>query len=248
MAIKRKMTGEERKQAISVAARSVFSLKGYYGTSMRDIARAAHISEALIYQHFPSKESLYQEIYFYLDPQIDALCNYLSQFQPSTETLVKIVYSLSMMILSEIPGQNDEQKKFERLLVYSLLENSDFARTVFGKYEMKLSPMWLECIEQASHAGDMFESTVKAKRKMWFAHHLAMAINILHMSGQKLFEYDGTLDDLAESMVIFILRGIGLTDEAVRKYAHSVALKNVVSEIFEPSRGLVFLEGTVPNV
>lgn len=242
MATRKRMTGEERKEAISLAARKEFSMKGFYGTSMRDIARATKVSEALIYQHFPSKQALYDEIYFYIDPRIDSLCKYLNGFEPSTETLVKIVYSLSMMILSEIPGQGEEQKIFERLLVYSLLENPEFAKTVFKKYDKELSPIWIACIDSACQAGDIHTQLVFPGQKMWFAHHLAMSINILHMAGEKLFSYSGNIDELTESMVIFILRGIGLTDVAVQKYAHSEILKNVVNKIFKPSSGLIFLE------
>ena len=239
---RRRMSGEDRRQAISLAARREFSMKGYYGTSMRDVARAAKVSEALIYQHFPSKIELYKEIYFYLDNQVDALCDYLRAFEPSTETLVKIVYSLSLMILSEVPGQGEDQKMFERLLTYSLLENPDFAKAVFSKYEKELSPIWISCVDSAWQSGDMHRQLVFPMNKMWFAHHLAMATNILHMTGEKLFNYSGTLDSLIESMVVFVLRGIGLTDVAVQQYAHSKVLKNLVDEIFKPTTGLVFLD------
>lgn len=227
---------------ISLASRREFSMKGYYGTSMRDIAKAAGVSEALIYQHFSGKMDLYREIYFYLDPQVDALCDYLKSFPPSTETLVKIVYSLSMMIMSEIPGQGEHQKMFERLFIYSLLENPDFAKSVFRKYETQLSPLWVDCIDSAWQSGDMYKQLVYPVQKMWFLHHLSMAINLLHTSGEKLFNYKGSLDDLIMYMVIFVLRGVGLTDEAVQKYAHSDCLKKVLGEIFSPEEGLVFLE------
>lgn len=227
---------------ISLASRKEFSSKGYHGTSMRDIAKAAGVSEALIYQHFPSKMDLYKEIYFYLDPQVDALCDYLKSFPPSTETLVKIVYSLSMMIMSEVPGQGENQKMFERLLIYSLLENPDFAKSVFKKYETNLSPLWTECIESAWESGEMYKQLVYPVHKMWFVHHLSMAINLLHTSGEKLFNYEGSLDDLINYMVVFVLRGIGLTDEAVQKYAQNDHLRKLLSEIFHPEEGLVFLD------
>ncbi len=234
MAIKRRMNGEERKQAIKEAARREFSMKGYYGASMRDIARAAQISESLIYQHFTNKEELYKEAYFYLDDQVDALCEFLGSLEPSTETLVKIIYSLSLMILTEVPGHSDDQKIFERLLTYSLLENADFAQATFHKYETDLLPIWNACYEKAYEAGDLHEQLVFPGNKLWFTHHLAMAIRILHMAGVKLFNYAGDESSLIDSMVTYVLRGTGLTDEAVKKYAHSEALNNLLNEIFGP--------------
>ena len=84
MAKTKRMSGEDRKAEITEAARGVFARKGFYGAGMREIAKAAKVSEALIYQHFPSKDALYEEIYFYIDPQIEELCNY---FMPLWSTI-----------------------------------------------------------------------------------------------------------------------------------------------------------------
>ena len=116
-----RMSGEARKLDITIAARGAFAQKGFYGTSMRDIAKAADVSEALIYRHFSSKEALYKEIYFYIDSQLGVLVTFFKSQEPSTETLIKIVYALTNMIMTEMPNLSREQKIFERLLVYSLL-------------------------------------------------------------------------------------------------------------------------------
>ena len=47
-----------RREEIVTAARDLFSRKGYHGTTMPDIARAAEISTGLIYYIFPSKEDI----------------------------------------------------------------------------------------------------------------------------------------------------------------------------------------------
>jgi hypothetical protein len=49
------------------------------------------------------------------------------------------------------------------------------------------------------------------------------------------------VNELREAMVVFILRGVGLTDVAVQQYAHSSILKEIAREIFKPTTGLVFL-------
>jgi len=40
------------------AARDTFAAKGFDGTTTRELARAAGVSEALLYKYFPGKESL----------------------------------------------------------------------------------------------------------------------------------------------------------------------------------------------
>jgi TetR/AcrR family transcriptional regulator, cholesterol catabolism regulator len=49
---------DTRREEIVSAARDLFSSKGFHGTSIPDIARAASISTGLIYYIFPSKEDI----------------------------------------------------------------------------------------------------------------------------------------------------------------------------------------------
>ena len=53
-----KLAREIRREEITKAAQDLFSRKGYHGTSVPDIARAAGISTGLIYYIFPSKEDI----------------------------------------------------------------------------------------------------------------------------------------------------------------------------------------------
>ncbi len=55
-----KLSSEERREVIIAAARRVFADKGFHGTTTRDLANAAGVSEALLYKHFPNKEALFE--------------------------------------------------------------------------------------------------------------------------------------------------------------------------------------------
>ena len=54
-----KLSAEERRAAIIQAVRRVFADKGFHGTTTRELADAAGVSEALLFKHFPNKEALY---------------------------------------------------------------------------------------------------------------------------------------------------------------------------------------------
>jgi AcrR family transcriptional regulator len=56
---RKRLSAEDRRAAILDAALEVFSRHGYNGTSIDEIASAAGISKALIYEHFPSKRELH---------------------------------------------------------------------------------------------------------------------------------------------------------------------------------------------
>src|SRR5437879_13339158 len=57
-----KATGRERQASIIVAAASLFGHTGFNGTTTREIARTAGISEALLFRYFPTKRALYAAI------------------------------------------------------------------------------------------------------------------------------------------------------------------------------------------
>ena len=59
---RKRLTAEERRSAILDSALEVFAERGYHPTSIDDIARAAGISKALIYEHFASKQQLHADL------------------------------------------------------------------------------------------------------------------------------------------------------------------------------------------
>jgi AcrR family transcriptional regulator len=56
---RKRLSAEDRRTAILDAALEIFSRHGYNGASIDEIAQAAGISKALIYEHFPSKKDLH---------------------------------------------------------------------------------------------------------------------------------------------------------------------------------------------
>jgi AcrR family transcriptional regulator len=56
---RKRLTAEARRAAILEAALEVFAERGYAASSIDEIATAAGISKALIYEHFPSKRDLH---------------------------------------------------------------------------------------------------------------------------------------------------------------------------------------------
>ncbi len=53
--------GERQSQLLEVAL-NAFSRRGFKGTTTKEIAAAAGVAEAVIFQHFPSKEALYSAV------------------------------------------------------------------------------------------------------------------------------------------------------------------------------------------
>lgn len=232
MAGKVRMTSEERKAVIIGAAKALFAGKGFNGTSVRDIAGEAGVSEALLYRHFPSKEAMYREILTYTGRLSQVAMKGLRDLEPGAQTLAVLVYALFRIILFEAPAMGSEQKLHERLLFYSLLEDEGYAKTVFKGMFDSFHALIEDSVEAAIKSGDLVHLAIRKENRFWFVHHLAMALNLCHLSVKPAFPYTGTKDDLAEEAMLFALRGIGLTDAAVKKYFKPPMLKKSLKTIF----------------
>lgn len=70
----KKTKGKLTAERIMNAAEVLFASKGYKGTSLREIAQAAHIQQPGIYKHFDSKRDLYSSVLDRgLSPMIEAM-------------------------------------------------------------------------------------------------------------------------------------------------------------------------------
>jgi AcrR family transcriptional regulator len=59
---RRRPSSQERQAGLIAAAAALFAAKGFNGTTTREIAKAAGVSEALVFKHFPTKRALYAAI------------------------------------------------------------------------------------------------------------------------------------------------------------------------------------------
>lgn len=64
-----RMSSTDRQRQLLETALNVFSRKGFKGSTTKEIAAAAGITEAIIFQHFASKEALYSAV---LELNLDA--------------------------------------------------------------------------------------------------------------------------------------------------------------------------------
>jgi AcrR family transcriptional regulator len=58
----KRLPKEERRRQILGVASELFAEKGFMGTTTRELARACGVSEAVIYKHYKSKESLFEAV------------------------------------------------------------------------------------------------------------------------------------------------------------------------------------------
>src|SRR5438045_2276540 len=59
---KPRISGPERRARIETEAARLFAERGYQGTSMEEIAAAAGVTRAVVYDHFASKRDLHEQL------------------------------------------------------------------------------------------------------------------------------------------------------------------------------------------
>jgi AcrR family transcriptional regulator len=220
-----KLTCDERRAAIIRAVREVFAEKGFHGTTTRALAEAAGVSEALLFKHFPNKESLYSAMMLsFCEDQCAVAIAQLNSLEPSASSLVCLVHGLVSHLIAPRSERDEEEKLKKRLVLRSLTEDGEFARMFF---EARVS-RWIrkaeECLSAAIAAGEAVEGPVRPKLGAIFVHHLAGMV-VLHLRPTKpVTDYEMPPNELVQQVVWFTLRGIGLKEDTIRRHYNPKAL------------------------
>jgi AcrR family transcriptional regulator len=217
---KPRLTAEERHDAILAAALPLFADIGFRGTTTKMLAQHAGISEALLYQHFPSKDALYTEVQDYLCRHHPALEKLLNPRPASTEALVYFIYMISQLLLDP-PLVFDVGQVIPRIMLQSILDDGAFVRL---HLERNLQPMIKAAagaISAARRAGDILESDgMSDDLRFLFAHHIIVMVHLGSLPAIPLFDYPTSKDQMIDYVVRFALRGMGMTDAAVAKSSY----------------------------
>jgi AcrR family transcriptional regulator len=228
----KRMTARERKAAILRAAAPVIAQAGLHGTSIREIAEAAGVSEALLYKHFPSKQALYDEALAIAREASQFTIARFATLAPGTESFVLLTYATIEFILFGFPGHAADDRGAARLLVQSLLDDGTHARAVFADTAASWMDYVVASYEAAAAAGDLVELPGEPAHRFRFVQQLGMALRLSHLPDPPAFDYSGTERELADQAVLFSLRGVGLTDEAIRTYFHPPKLRAALARLF----------------
>jgi TetR/AcrR family transcriptional regulator, transcriptional repressor of aconitase len=223
-----RLDGDERRKAIVTAAVPLFARKGFAGTTTKELAEAAGISEALLFRHFPSKKQLYSEI-LRLGCEGDPALESLAALDPSTATLVRMVH---LMVRYFVLGGADRSELDTRLRLWlhSFLEDGDYARELFDRMFEQVHPLCAASVDAAVAAGDLISNAIASANRFWFGHHVAAVIAFVYLPGRPSIAYQGAPAALIEEASWFILRGIGLKDAAI-----AAALSACAQSPFEPA-------------
>ncbi len=227
-----KMSGEERRAAIIKAVRGVFVEKGFNGTTTRELAKAAGVSEALLFRHFPSKEALYKAIQFSCFKREGAkMAERLEALPPSAEALVFLVYHMTAHLLSE-RVQDEDERSFARLVLHSLTDDGEFARLGLQEGPAHWVQKVADCMKAAADAGEVLDGHVYPESGGWFIQQMVAMVMFHVLPVKPAIDFRLSREELIEQMVWFSLRGLGLKDESILRYFNRKALDQFEKRFF----------------
>ena len=213
MAVKR-MDAADRRTAIVEIATPLFARRGFAGTTTKEIAEAAGVSEALLFRHFPTKAALYEEI-LQIGCQGDPDLIQLEALQPSTATLVFMTHAMFLhLVLGEF-GDRPTIETRQRLNLQSLVEDGEYARILMSHIAKRIMPVFVASIAAARAAGDMAVNGIDPINAFWFSQHVAAQMAYGRLCGPSVFPYRGDIEAVTAEAVRFVLSGIGLKSEAI---------------------------------
>ena len=133
-----RMAAEERRLQIVKVAVRLFSERGFRGTTTKEIAREAGVSEAIIFRHFATKEELYTAIIDFKS------CAGLGACPPAEESSHPVIDTIRAGVGDAMERRDDREvfrrialtmmehhqsdQDFLRLLLYSALEGHQLAQ------------------------------------------------------------------------------------------------------------------------
>jgi AcrR family transcriptional regulator len=208
-----RLDSDERRKAIVTAAVPLFARRGFAGTTTKELAEAAGISEALLFRHFPSKKHLYGEI-LQLGCEGDPALERLATLEPSTATLVHMTtFMVRYFLLGGVDRAEIETRL--RLVLHSFLEDGEYARELFDTIFERVHPLFVASIEAATLAGDLKPEPIASANRFWLGHHVAAMVAFVFLPGRAAIPYQGPVAALVEEASWFILRGMGMKDAAI---------------------------------
>ena len=122
----KRLKAAERKASILAVAKVLFADKGYHGVSVDEIAKRLGVSPAILYQHFPSKEALYEQV---LAENSAKRESYIEAILTEPADFVSVLKRMTRIYVERIADDAD----FLRMELMSALEGSQTPTSFFDR-------------------------------------------------------------------------------------------------------------------
>lgn len=186
------------RDAIVHKALNLFSEKGYDGVSMRDIAAAVGIKAASLYNHFKSKEDIFDGIMELMSLNYEMTATKIQLPHHNMANAVDVYSQISQELLIEVASKlflyflkDDYASKFRRMLTIEQYRSSK-ALKMFKKYFIE---------DVLFYQSTLFECLIQTDNFNKFDSHI-MALHFYAPIFMLLLQYDNQEEKESEALDI----------------------------------------------
>jgi len=142
MDLRRSARGEQTRAGILQAAYDLFIEQGYHGTSMRQIAKSAHIALGGLYNHFTSKNDVFKAVFLAYHPYHQVFPLIMTAKGANLEELLRDAFGIMVQAVGDRPD-------FMNLMFIEMVEfKSIHARELFAT----LLPQGLQILQRLAES------------------------------------------------------------------------------------------------
>lgn len=147
-----RMAAEDRRHQILHVAVTLFSQRGFGGTTTKEIAHAAGISEAMVFRHYATKQELYSAI-------LDHKACSGDRMNPEELVAEALKQKDDRGVFEQLAfgalEHHESDPEFQRLLLHSALERHELAEMFFEKFVRRVYQLLGGYITERQHDGAM---------------------------------------------------------------------------------------------
>ncbi len=121
----KRMKAAERRASIIAVSKVLFADKGFHGVSVDEIARRVGVSPAVLYQHFDSKDALYEAV---LDSLAAPRETYVEAALDGPDDFASVLSRITQVFIARV----EEDPDYFRMELQSALEGGDIANRFFA--------------------------------------------------------------------------------------------------------------------
>ncbi len=192
---RKKRDTSQKRAAILEGAIKVFTKNGYEASSMDHIAEVAGVSKRTVYNHFPSKEALFQSIVADFLKHRDEIKPIKYASEASLEDQMK-EFARAEIFLIDDPVRRGLSKLFTSVFLMDI----DFGRKTRSQYEpYKEFIAWLNSAKEDQKLG--FQSPELAARLFYGMVEGCLTYPALFSNGENLKNMDGLLDEIVATFL-----------------------------------------------
>ncbi|BBM84391.1 TetR/AcrR family transcriptional regulator [Candidatus Uabimicrobium amorphum] len=229
--MKKRYSKQQRRTMILEAALICFAHKGYNGTTTKDIATQADVSEALLYKHFPNKMAIYAAINDFCIEEGSEVGSIVLKQKNSIFAFISSVYFLMYVVVFATPLKRKYKGISHRLFVYSILEDGQLIEKFHHSSVLPCIQAIRQYYKYLKSQNHITETTAAVDNLIWCVYSVAAMMTIFDLSDKEL-AFEGSIKNSFHDAVIFALRGLGLKEQVIRDHYEPQQLQDYIEDLF----------------